>query len=409
MIKGKSEQRVSIGIVLCICGVSIGGLIKLAQGVNYSWMSTLIIIVSTLALVNLKRTHIYSRIPYSLVSIYLYSVFTIILACLNGTPFTGSNISILYQLVYFLQIILLLGVRGGYDAEDFCRKVFWILGFSSLLAIILINVKGFGVGYSVLLSRTDETNAVSRATTGFIGFYCICASIVFEPRKKGDRIAKIAFILISLVVLTMSSRRSTLISLVIILGLRLKNNAGIKNINARKIIQRVFIIILIGVLAVFLLRTNGTIAQAIDRAWNSMINGFRTYLGIEKNDMSAGYRRARIESIPYEYFSNSSFLQFVFGRGYNTDWLDIPFMQAFWDMGLVGGVWFLFIQGIEPIRHVFRKPQNAAVEFAQYYTVFRIIQNFSNGTPYGTFFPIVLLYVFEMAANTLDQKKEEYV
>lgn len=400
MIKNKSEQRVSIGIILCICGVSIGGLIKLAQGVNYPWLSTLIVIISTLALVDLNRTHIYSRVPYIIVSIYLYSVFTIIMALFNGTSFTGSNISILYQSVYFLQIILLLGVRGGYDSEDFSRKAFWILGFSSLFAIILLNTKGFGVGYGVLLSRTDETNAVSRATTGFIGYYGICASLVFEPKKKGDRIAKIVFILISLVLLIMSSRRSTLFSLVVILGLRLKNNSGLKSENVRKVINRVFIIILIGIVVVFLLRTNDTIAQAIDRAWNSMINGFRTYLGIENNDMSARYRRARIESIPYEYFHNSSFIQVVFGRGYNTDWLDIPFMQAFWDLGLIGGVWFLFIQGIEPIRHVIRKPQNAAIEFAQYYTVFRVIQNFSNGTPYGTFFPIVLLYVFEMATNT---------
>ena len=408
MINNMRKRRVAVGIILCICGVSIGGLIKLARGVNYSWISTLIVIISTLALVDLKKSHIYSRIPNSLVSIYLYSIFTIILACFNDTPFNGSNISILYQLVYFLQIILLLGVREGYDAEDFIRTAFWILGFSSLLAIILINIKGFGVGYGVLLSRTDETNAVSRATTGSIGYYSICASIVFEPKKKGDRIAKITFVVISLLVLIMSSRRGTLFSLVAILVLRLKNNSGLNSVNARKVLQRVFMFILIGIFAAVLLRTNDMVAQAIDRAWNSLINGFKTYLGIANNDMSAGYRRARIESVPYEYFNNSSFLQFVFGRGYNTDWLDIPFMQAFWDLGLVGGLWFLFIQGIEPVRHVFRKPQNTAIEFAQYYTVLRVIQNFSNGTPYGTFFPIVLLYVLEMAANTSNQEKEEY-
>lgn len=406
MLKNKSEQRHSVGIVLCICGVSIGGLIKVALGVNFSWISTLIIIISTFALVDIKRAYMYSLIPKSLVPIYLYSVGTILLAFINGTPFTGSNVSILYQLVYLLQIILLLGVREEYDSEDFSRKAFWILGFSSLFAIILINVKDFGVGFGLLLSSTDETSAVSRATTAFIAYYSICASIVFKPRKIGESIARTVFILISCLVLIMSSRRSTLIALVIVLGFRLRNNSVFKNINVHKAVQKVLIFILLSAVVVILLRTNDLIVEAMDRAWNSTVNGFQTYLGIEDNDMSAAYRRARIESIPYEYFNDSSFLQIIFGRGYNTDWLDIPFMQAFWDLGLVGGIWFIFIQGIIPIRHIFRKPQNAAIEFAQYYSIFRIIQNFSNGTPYGTFFPIVLLYVFEMAVNTSGQKKE---
>lgn len=409
MIRNKSEQRFSAGIVMCICGVSIGGLIKLAMGVNYSWISTLIIMISTLALVDIKRAPIYSLVPNSLLFIYLYSIATILLACFNGIPFIGNNVSILYQLVYFLQIVLLLGIRGGYDAEDFSRKAFWILGVSSFLALILINVKGFGVGFGVLLSRTDETNAVSRATTGFIAYYGICASLVFIPRKIVESIAKFVFLLSSLIVLIMSSRRSSLVALILILILRLKNNRGLKKLNIQKVIKILLVFILMGISAIVLIRTNETIAQAIDHAWELMIKGFRTYLGIEKNDMSVGYRRARIESIPHEYFNNSSVFQFIFGRGYNTDWLDIPFMQAFWDMGMVGGIWFLFLQGIEPIRHVLRKPQNAAVEFAQYYTVFRIVQNFSNGTPYGTFFPIVLLYVFEMAAKTSDRKEIEHV
>ena len=131
-----------------------------------------------------------------------------------------------------------------------------------------------------------------------------------------------------------------------------------------------------------------------------MINGLKTYLGNERSDMSAGYRRSRIESIPNEYWNNSTLIQFVFGRGYNTDWLDIPYLQAFWDLGLIGGIWFLYIQGIAPLKHVFKRPSNPAVEFAQYYTIFRLVQNFSNGTPYGNFLPVIMLYTFERVSTT---------
>ena len=47
MIDNKlGENRIAVGIVLCICGVSLGGLLKLALGVNISWLSTVIILIS---------------------------------------------------------------------------------------------------------------------------------------------------------------------------------------------------------------------------------------------------------------------------------------------------------------------------------------------------------------------------
>ena len=398
------NHRISIGIVLCICGVSIGGLIKLAAGVNYSWLSALIIIFSTILLIDIKRIRFYSRIPTTLIPIYLYSIYTIVLALVCGAPFSGSNISILYQLVYLIHIILLIGVCSEFDPDCFIRKAFWITGFSPLLALILLNIKGFGVGYGILLSRSDETNAVSRATTGFIAFYGVCASIVFKPKNKYESITKIVFVLLSLTLLIMSSRRSTIIALVLIIFLRFIRNYSSYTVDIRKILKRLLLVIMLCFVVIMVLRINPTISSAIDRAWNSLLNGFRTYIGLEGNDRSASYRREQIESIPNEYLNNSTFVQFIFGRGYNTDWLDIPYMQAFWDMGLLGGIWYFIIQGIIPIIHLFHKPKNSAIEFAQYYVVLRIVQNFSNGTPYGTFFPIVFLYALESGMALTDRK-----
>ena len=397
------NRKLSIGIVLCICGVSIGGLIKLAMGVNYSWISGFIIVLSVLALLDIKRATALRRIPWNIMAIFLYSIYTIILACAGGAPFSGNTISVVYQVVYFLQIILIWALHDNFDSEEFLRVAFWIIGISAVATIILINVKGFGVGYGVLISRTDDTSAVSRATTGFIAYYGLCASMTHKPKNKVEVIFRFIFFIVSLVVLVMSSRRSTILAFIVILVLYYRNHNNETRVDRKKII-RAFVFTAIAIIAIVLLiRFNSTLQIAFNRAWNSLINGFNTYLGNESSDMSAGYRRARIESIPHEYLNNSTLIQFLFGRGYNTDWLDIPFLQAFWDLGLFGGIWFLYIQGIAPLRHVIRKPNNSAVEFAQYYTIFRIIQNFSNGTPYGNFLPIVLLYTFERTALTSEQ------
>lgn len=399
IITYEKKQRISVGLVLSICGVSVGGLIKLALGVNYSWLSAAIILLSILFLVDVSRIHLYRKMTCLVVAIYMYSAYTLCLACLNSTAFFGSNISIFYQLVYFIQIILIWGLRDRYDTEDFQKKAFWILGMSSLFAIYLLFAKQIGVGYGILLESTDDTNAVSRATTGFVGYYSLCASLVFRPHGRIERFSKAFFMLSSLCVIVLSARRSIFIALAIVTILRFIHNFDAKRVDLWKVLKRLLIVFLSLFVIIVLLRTNNTVSKALDRAWNSIVNGIRTYVGIDYSDRSAGYRRARIESIPNEYMNKSSFSQIVFGRGYNTDWLDVPFLQAFWDMGLLGGIWYFIIQGIIPIFHVFRKPNNAAVEFAQYCVVLRIIQNFSNGTPYGTFLPLILLYVFEYAGK----------
>lgn len=389
------NQRQSLGIVLCICGISIGGLIKLAMGVNYSWLSLFIILLSLILLIDFGHIASLRYLPRSIISIFLYSIYTITLAIWGGAPFSGNTVSIVYQIVYFIQIVLIFGLSEELDSESFLQMAFWVIGVSAVATIILINIKGFGVGYGILLSKTDDTSAVSRATTGFIAYYGLCAAMTYKPRNRVEQIAKILFFFVSLVVLIMSSRRSTILAFIIIVVLYYRNHGKENAVDRRKVIKTaLFVVLAIGIMLIAL-RTNSTLQSAFDRAWNSLINGFQTYLGNESTDMSAGYRRVRIESIPDEYLNHSTVLQFVFGRGYNTDWLDIPFLQAFWDLGLIGGIWFLFIQGFLPLRHVVKKPENSAIEFAQYFVVLRLVQNFANGTPYGNFLPIILLYTFE--------------
>lgn len=406
MIDNKiGESRVAVGIVLCICGVSLGGLLKLALGVNISWLSTVIILISTLALVSFGRLETFRFLPAAVLSLFLYSIYTICLAVFGNAPLSGSNISVFYQLVYFLQILLLWGAQTRCSAERFSAAAFWIMGLGSVFALILISTKGFDVGYGVLLSRTEDTSAVSRATTGFIAFYAICSALIYQPRRSAHQIFRAAFLLAGLMVLVMSSRRSTLIAAAVAVILHVKNHALLTRIDGRKLLQRMLFAAVVIAVILVLLHTNATVGKALERAVEAMENGIKTYLGIEKSDMAASYRRATLETIPNEYLNHSTFRQFVFGRGYNVDWMDIPFMQAFWDMGLLGGIWFLFNQGLVPVRYVLRRPRNPAIEFAQYYTIFRIIQNFANGTPYGTAFPLILLYTLEAAADHTESQQ----
>ncbi len=391
---GKKERRIAVGLALSICGVSIGGLVKVAIGINVSWISILIILISLCALINWHGIENFNRVSKNTFFIYVYTVYTLLLAFMSNTGMMDGTVGLVYQLAYFLQIILLWGIDNDFNLSLFIKYAFWIFGFSTIFAFLVINIHGFSEGIGALLARTDDASAVSRATTGFIAFCGFISALVYQPNSQTGKVARITFVVMSIIVEVISSRRSVLIVLLFVILLHFFTGPKINRINRKRFFTALGALVILTVALIIIYRSNADIRNSVNRTFTQLVNGVNTYLGRSNSDMAASYRRRRIDTIPDEFFNQSSFVQIVFGRGYNTDWLDIPFMQAFWDLGLLGGIFFMFIQGIIPLRYALMRIDEPAIKFAQYYTLLRIVQNFSNGTPYGNFFPIVMLYTF---------------
>lgn len=53
MINTRKDWRIATGLILCVCGISVGGLIKVLTGVNTSMISMLIAAISTFLLIDL--------------------------------------------------------------------------------------------------------------------------------------------------------------------------------------------------------------------------------------------------------------------------------------------------------------------------------------------------------------------
>lgn len=71
-------------------------------------------------------------------------------------------------------------------------------------------------------------------------------------------------------------------------------------------------------------------------------------------------------------------LQFLFGRGYMHSWVDMPFFQAFIDLGVFGGIVFSIIMFVVPLKYLWKKTNSAAVMAAQYFTVLSMIDGLFN-------------------------------
>lgn len=405
----KKDIIKSICIVLCFVGISLGGVVKLIIGENIVWLAMVISAVSTLGLIPRKKP-IFQSISWEVFSIFLFSVYTIGLAFYQGIPFWSDTVGLAYQLVYLLQIVLLWNIARDYDISQVIKVGFGILGVSTFIVLYFLVTNDITAGFGVLLSKIEETSTspVSRATTAFIGYFGYLFALTFVCNSRKKSVARIVIILSSLMVIFLSTRRSVLLATFISTIIHLKNKYSIES-QKRLLNQLAGWFLLLFVIVVFVM-TNQYIRENVLYAFDSFMRGLTTYTGYDDSDLAASYRYERIITIPKEYF-NSSVAQFLFGRGYNSDWLDIPFLQAFWDLGLFGGIWFLIIQGIRPLTHLMKKPVNNITEFAQYYALLRIVQNFSNGTPYGNFLPIVFLYTVEAinAHSALSQANEQNV
>lgn len=403
----KKEWRYELGLVLCICGISLGGLLKTILGINNSMISIFIAFISIWLLFDLNNFKELRFLPKSVFFVFLYSAYTIVLALFSRAGIWESTVGIIYQLAYFLQIVLLWSVKDKFDTKKFQSINFWICGLASCVALLIIVQHGSVNSLGVLMPETDTARQVSRATTALIAFCGLTATLVYAKKNLFGQICKIVFSICAIAVLLISTRRSALIAGIVCVILYFRNRWANRITNRKVFLNILGALIAAVVLFAIVHKTNTMVQEVINRGLESVTKGLRAYIGVDY-DMAVSYRRARIETIPNEYLYNSTVMQFLFGRGYNTDWLDVPFLQAFWDMGLLGGIWFLLIQGIIPFTHVLRKTSNGALLWARFGVVLTIVQNFANGTPYGGFIYIIAMYMFENSEETGEWRGEPY-
>lgn len=390
----------SMGILLSIIGVSLGGVIKLFFATNFSWISTLISALSILLMIDLNRMMRlkYQRPTVIVWAMFFYSFITLILASL-GNQYRSGPYSTINQLFYFAQIIVLWDRKKDINTEIFLKVALWIMLPFEILSFSLIMKNGTltgGLAFNYLLKNTETTVGVSRVTLAAVGFTGFIAALSYKASTRCGKMARYLCMVVSMAVLGLAARRSVFIAVGIAIFLHIRNSSTRTTfINKKRMLSFVIWTVILSFVLYRMYATNATVKEMTDRAIDSLVRGLQTYLGVNNTDLAASMRRENINTIPSEYLNNSTFCQFLFGRGYMAKWLDIPFMQAFWDLGLIGGIFYLWIMCLVPIKHLLPKAENGATMFAQYNLGMSFVECFANGAPYGRFFALMLLLALE--------------
>ena len=168
------------------------------------------------------------------------------------------------------------------------------------------------------------------------------------------------------------------------------------------VIRIIGIVIGVIVAAIILYHINNTVRIVVDRSFQMLINGVNTFVGVDRSDMGASYRRNVWETVPHELFNNTNATEIVIGRGFMKGWFDVPYLQAFWDMGLLGGILYLMIQLIMPLKYIFVRSNNPAILFAQCCIVSKLINSIAFGVCYGACLYLVIMMVFLIQDRELE-------
>ena len=137
--------------------------------------------------------------------------------------------------------------------------------------------------------------------------------------------------------------------------------------------------------------------DTLGHAGEMLVNGIRTFLGIDNSDLAAAMRTSKADYVINQYLYHSTPKQVLLGRGYMTTWVDMPFIQAFWDLGLVGGITYIVIQFAIPLKYMLKKTDSQGMRAAQYLTFMTIFDGIASGYPYGRFFETVLMITIDTA------------
>ncbi len=385
----------SIGIVLAIVGISCMAMVKALLGSNVRSLS---FIVSGLSVFFLAIGQDFRHLKASnkgMLLVLLYNFVTLALCLFSSVDYMEVEYGLVYQLVYFIQIYLLWNVSRNDDFSFIVDFGFWVTGiFCTIALILLFRYSGGGLlFYNHYLSSSGEF-IFNRSATGTLSYMAFVFSLAHVSKNSVEKVFRQLFILVSIVVILFSTRRSVYAGVLFALVIKIKNDGfGFKSLDRNKLIKNILSFIFLIGLFYIAYRSTENVRLTIEKAWNSFTNGFFTIIGRESSDMAATMRATTSKSVLDQYLNHSTLGEFIFGRGYMTTYVDMPFIQAFWDMGLVGGIVFFIIQFIIPLKYILKKPNSQAFTAAQYIAAYSIVNGLISNTPYGHLFNMVIVIV----------------
>lgn len=319
-----------------------------------------------------------------------------------------------YLIYIGVSLIFSMGISlSKYEVDfSFDKTILFIWLFS--LVTVLGGLYCFASGtltiFSGMLDFNEEGDAIYDGLT--MGSVCITqmiSSFYFISKKEissTKRICLFLLIIIDFVVTIMAFKRTPLLIATLVIFYYLRR-LGYLSMTPKK----VFGILMVILIAVIYVLNNNEVKEAVEsiveytyEGISNLITGNHTGHGLTNStDMRIDNRDQALNMI-----AQFDILEYMLGKGFMTFWFDMPLLQSYLDMGVIGFLLFFSYTVILPFYAVFSKnKKNDLVLFCGMLAVPSAICSLTSGHPYfHSIWMHISLLCFVLNANYENNSKK---
>jgi len=331
----------------------------------------------------------------------LIIIFQFILLIYAG--FADRDDFLFYHLYIIFLTISISSNNRNLIFPNFLRIVLYVSGFISLVVLYqatfgfnYLNSGGYEETGRLWLTEGGDPITIARALT-----INIIALLLYKPTLYYEKLLKILFVISSIIGLFSFSTRGAMLALLISFVLYYWNVNGIKSQLSRgeKIKRGAYILAFI-VILILLYNKSDYFYDKIIAFFDNLSRGITTYFvgaGNNNVDVSTMERNLKMKRVFDTYNDNISWFNIFFGNGYYTLYIDIPIVQAFFDLGIFGFIYFLITMYLPFKANIYRTANYYPYLFIKLCTIQIFLDQLFNGLPYyfTQYTPIILVIFFQ--------------
>lgn len=390
------SNRVEFGLLIFIIGLQLLNALKnIFPGVE---LVNLFMIISCLSVIdynNLIRFKFPRFNKYGCILILLQIVMIIYaLAAQN------QSIKLYYYHFYVIAIIFGLSTQSREKVtKNLLQFLFYASGFISLVVFWQATNNGTELITSynntgkLWLEYGGDPVTMSRALEIYI-----ILMLIYRSRSVIEKTLKMPFLVAAVIGLFSFGNRATIVGCILIFIVYLKNTQRTK-LTIELLLKRMIFCVVIVISLVGLYKYNVYFAGKINTSIKSTITAVSTYFGNVKNgkDLSASTRVTLRKKVINTINNKFSIENYLFGYGYNSIYIDMPILQAFFDLGICGWLIYITFTIYIPIAGNISKSNDRFQLFLKLFSIQTILDQFYCGLPYYYFVytPAILIFMIK--------------
>lgn len=396
--------RVEIGLILIIIGMQLGTAIRnFTKGVDLVDFIMILSLILVIDYRNLFKLRFPRLNIFSLLLIWFQSLIVIY------AIYSGRGTRQLYSYhIYIIAIILSLATQNrDKEFKSFFKILFYITGFISFVIFMQATNGGtelvtsyYGTGKLWLEFGGDPVSTSRGLVIGII------STLMYECKSISEKVLKAIFIIFSIIGLLSFSNRSSIVISIVILCVFLLSKYS-KKVSIRTIIKQMILFSILILMFITIYNTSEYLNTQINGLIDSINKGFYTFLGDTSYGIdSSAATRVALRSRVFDIISNEfRFYNYLFGYGYNNFYVDMPILQIFLDMGILGfTMYFVYIIYI-PLQIFIQKNTTDIGLFIKLFLVQMVMDQFYCGLPYYYFYftPAILIITFKSSIKNKEK------